>query len=376
MIRLKLVMQLVCLLFVATSSFGQAKKTYTNIPVLLYVSADNQPDTMGFNLAVQLPEVVYALILQERLILWDSPKKTIQITADALQAIEKNTESSFMKSKSIFFNELWTTSKKRSSFQIVGFSFMNTGSKGKVSYGFIDFKELAPLIANELVKTNQNGAAQVSLLEALFSRRYIYTILQFGNQNLKDNFAASIQIMDNMNAPHKKQLNTFSLPETKEIVYSILRNPAQKDGGGELIFSWFEELFKQNKELLYELGGDKYFNFISYNSELAVTRIEIEEIWKKRGDEIVFLPKSITVYVNNKKLSPISIHMTNRLNLNIGLKNLEDIFMEKAFLFELVRINRTYITQEESPLYISALREFSWTQLSRYVKFSEKKLNN
>jgi hypothetical protein len=68
--------------------------------------------------------------------------------------------------------------------------------------------------------------------------------------------------------------------------------------------------------------------------------------------------------------------MTNRLNLNIGLKSLEDIFMEKAFLFELVRINRTYITQEESPLYISALREFSWTQLSRYVKFSEKKLNN
>lgn len=376
MIRLKPIIHLICLLLTAISSLGQTKKNYNNIPVLLYVSAENQPDTMGFNLAVQLPEVVYALILQERLILWDSPKKTIQITADALQAIEKNTESSFMRSKSIFFNELWTSTKRRSSFQIIGFSFMNTGSQGKVSYGFIDFKELAPLIANELVKTNQNGAAQVSLLEAIFSRRYIYTILQFGNQNLKDNFAASIQIMDNMNAPSKKQLSTFRFPETKEIVYSILRNPAQKDEGGELVFSWFEELLQQNKELLYELGGDKYFNFKTYNSELAVTRIEIEEIWKKRGEEIVFLPKSITVYVNNKKLNPISIHMSNQLNLNIGLKNLEDIFMEKGFLFELVRINRIYITQEESPLYIMALREFSWSQLSRYVKFSEKKINN
>jgi len=349
----------------------EAKNIYSNVPVLIFLSSENQPDTMGFNIAAQLPELVYALLLQEKITLWDSPKKTIKISADALASIEKNTKTEFLKSKNVFFNELWTSSKNKFSFEILGFSFMNESAKGKVSYGYVDVNEMAPYLFKEQIKTNANGAAFVSYMAALYSRRYLFNVVQFGSENFEKDILKSETILAQSKDPNKKQLSQIELKPIKEVVYSIEKKPSDKTGVGVLLFDGFEKLLYDNLEVFFELGADKYFDFKTYRSEFAITRIEVEEVWEKVGDEILKLPRSITLYVNNKKLNPISIYDLRVLKFNIGLKSIEDILLEKLFDFTLVKINRTFISKEESDLYYLAMKDYSWTQLTRFVKYSK-----
>jgi hypothetical protein len=372
MIQSKSYILIFVLLGVLTTAWAKKPaNSYTDKPVLLYVSAENQPDTMGFNIATQLPELIYALLLQEKITLWDSPKKSIKISAEALQSIEKNTKSEFTKTKSIFMNELWTSSKRKTSFFIVGISFMNESVKGKVSYGYVDLAEASPFLEKEYVKTNQNGSAFVNFMQALYSRRYLYTLVQFGEENFRENINLAEKIKEDAFGNHKKQVSIFKLQDVKNVVYSIRHNPAEKDGGGVLMFDGFEKILSENRELFFELGAHQFFNFKTYKSELAVTRIEVEEIWRKKGDDIITTPISITLYVNNKKLNSISISELRKMQTNLSLKFVEDILLEKPYEIDFVRINRAFIKPEESDKYLNAIKEHSWTQISRYVKYSE-----
>lgn len=349
----------------------QAKNTYTDVPVLLVVSADNQPDTMGFNLAGQMPEVIYALILQEKITLWDSPKKTIKISADALQSIETSTKTEFTKTKYIFINELWKSTRNKFLFYIAGLSFMNESPNGRVSYGYIDMEEAAPYLYKEFIKTNANGSAFVTYMAALYSRRYLFSVVQFGSENFEKNIDMGVKIHAQATDPDKKNETQITLKPIKEIIYSIDKKPIDKYGVGMQLFEGFEKLLSENLEIFFELGADKYFDFKRYRSEFAVTRIEVDEVWEKYGDNIIMTPRTIIIYVNNKKLNPISIVDLRILKFNIGLKSIEDILLEKQFDFQLVKINRTFIGPEDAPLYYQAMREFSWTQLTRFVKYSQ-----
>ncbi|MCO6495652.1 MAG: hypothetical protein J5I91_08250 [Bacteroidetes bacterium] len=349
----------------------KAKGIYTNVPVLLVVSSENQPDTMGFNLAGQLPEIIYALVLQEKITLWDSPKKTIKISADALQSIENSTNTEFTKSKYIFINELWTSSRNKFAFDIIGLSFMNESPKGRVSYGYIDMEEAAPFLFKEHIKSNANGPAFVSYMAALYSRRYIFSVVQFGTENFEKNIDLEAKIHAQAVNPDKKQETQIFLKPIKEVTYSIDKKPIDKYGIGMQLFDGFEKLLFENLEVFFELGADKYFDFKKYRSEFAVTRIEVDEVWEKYGDYITMIPRSITIYVNNKKLNPISIEYLRILKFNIGLKSIEDILLEKQFDFQLVKINKSYINPEDATLYYQAMKEYSWTQLTRFVKYSK-----
>ena len=57
--------------------------------------------------------------------------------------------------------------------------------------------------------------------------------------------------------------------------------------------------------------------------------------------------------------------------LLINFKTLEDVLLEKAFNFSLYKINRDLIPYTESAVYLKALREYKWTQVSNYVKYSK-----
>lgn len=346
-------------------------KSFSNVPVLIQVNRENQPDTMGFNLAAQLPEVIYSLVLQNKITLWDSPKKNIQISADALISIEENTRSEFVKSKSIFLNELWGSNPRRSDFYIVGISFMNRTQSGNISYGYIDLEEAAPFFAKEMVKANLNGFIQVNLMEALYSRRYVFNLLQFDRINFRENTALAEQFKKEIFSTNKRIKSLVKLDFKKEIVYNILKNPEIKEGLGMKIFQGFEHLLSENLEIFFELGADPFFDFKTYRSELAITRIEVTEHWHQYKDFIYTYPLSLTLYVNNKKLKPLSIQELNAMKTTIQLKSVYDVLQEKNFNYNLVRINRTYLAEEEAPFFLKALKDYSWTQLSTYVKYLE-----
>lgn len=350
---------------------AQSSVNFAEVPVLLLVSSENQPDTMGFSIATQLPELIYSLILQDNVTLWDSPKKNIKIPADALQAIENATQTSFLESKNIFFNEVWTANNKKFSFKIYGFSFMNIGPKGKVSYGYVELSELELFLKQERIKSNVNGYAHVTVWDALMSRRYLFSVVQFDRDNFERNPGLAETYRSIAISPQLKHITQVRLQPTKEIVYSIDKKPAQKEGMGFQLFDGLEQILYENMDVFFDLGADKYFDFKTYRSEFAITRIEVEEIWEKKGDKVGMSAKSLVLYVNNKKLKPISVEELRKLQFSIALKSIEDILIEKQFSYQIVRVNKSMIASEDAPLFLRGLLEHEWSQLSRYVKYSK-----
>ena len=101
--------------------------------MLTHLNKTEQKDTMGFNLVEALPVLVYRLIEQNKVPLWDSPDKGLNIGFESLKNIEKNSATRFTEISDLFFNELWSSNRKRTRFDILGFSFINKNDKGEAN---------------------------------------------------------------------------------------------------------------------------------------------------------------------------------------------------------------------------------------------------
>lgn len=348
----------------------QAAKTYTEVPVLIHLSRAEQEDTNGFNLVEHLPSLVYKHILAGDIKLWDSPKKQIAISPEALKNIEESNNVSFVRTQNLFINELWTSSRRRTEFVIVGISFLSESQKGKVSFGYVDLVEVLPIFGRELIPTNVNGPAMLTYVDALYSRRYIFNVMQFGTKDFSVNPSASFEVKKDAFYSRKKVMGIYKIPATKMITYVIEKNIAEINDPGTDCMHSIEKYLNENKEVLFNIGGDKYFDYHRKNLEITVTRIEITEIWEKKGNQIVYKPYQVRIFANNKPLNTIPFEEVARWQLLINFKTLEDILMEKSFQFSIYKINRDLIAYTESNLYLKALREYKWTQVSNYVKYS------
>jgi hypothetical protein len=131
-----------------------------------------------------------------------------------------------------------------------------------------------------------------------------------------------------------------------------------------------EKYLNDNKEVLFNLGGDKYFDFQNRLLDITVTRIEITEIWEKKNGVIHYTPYAIRIFANNKPLNTISFTEMSSWQLMINFKTFEDILQEKSFAYSIYKINNELIPYTESSLYLKALLEYKWTQVSMYVKYS------
>lgn len=364
----KRTLHIICLILSCTSL--QAAKIYTEVPVLIHLSRSEQEDTNGFNLVENLPGLVYKQIIGGQLKLWDSPKKQIVISPAALKDIEESNQVSFAHSQNLFVNELWTSSRRKTDFVIVGLSFLSESPKGKISFGYIDVLEAMNVLGKELIPTNVNGPAAMTYIEALYSRRYNFNVLQFGSKDFSVNPSASFEYKKDAFYSKKKVQGLYKIPSTKMVTYVIEKNIAEINDPGTDCMRSIEKYLNDNKEVLFNLGADKYFDYQRKNLEVTVTRIEVTEIWEKKGNLIVYTPKYLRIFVNNKPLNIISFEEIARWQLLINFKTMEDILMEKSFQFSLYKINRDLIAYTESSLYLKALREYKWTQVSNYVKYS------
>ena len=70
-------------------------------------------------------------------------------------------------------------------------------------------------------------------------------------------------------------------------------------------------------------------------------------------------------------MNTLSFEEVAKWQLLINFKTLEDVLLEKAFNFSIYKINRDLIPYNESAVYLKALREYKWTQVSNYVKYSK-----
>lgn len=348
----------------------EAAKSYTEVPVLVHLPISEQDDTFGFNLVEHLPSLIYKQILDGNIKLWDSPKKNISISGEALKNIESNNNVSFARTQNLFLNELWTSSRRKTEFVIVGLSFLSESSKGKISFGYVDLAEAFSILSNELIPCNVNGPAQLNYVNALYSRRYFFNVLQFGAKDFSVNPAASFDIKRDAFYSRKKIQGLYKIPQTKMVTYVIEKNVSEVNDPGTDCMLSIEKYLNGNKEVLFNLGGDRYFDYMRPVHEITVTRIEIMEIWEKKGNLIQYKPYKIKIYANNKPLDPISFEELSKWQILINFKTMEDILQEKSFQFSLYKINRDLIPYTESNLYLKALREYKWTQVSNYVKYS------
>jgi hypothetical protein len=348
----------------------QAKKTYTEVPALIHLASNEQDDTSGFNLVEHLPGLLYEKILNGSLKLWDSPKKQVLISSNALQNIEKSNNVTFSKSGHLFINELWSGTRRKTDFVIIGFSFLSESPKGKISFGYVDIQEAMNILASNYIPCNVNGPALLTYIDALYSRRYHFNLLQFGNKDFSVNPTQSLQIKNDAFYSKKKINGLYQLPKTKMVTYTIEKNAGLPNDMGTEIVASIENFLNSNREVFFNIGGDKYFDYQNKNINVTITRVEITEIWEKNSNQITFKPYKIRIFVNNKPLNELQFSDVANWQLLFNFKSFEDVLKEKSFEYNLYKINSELIYFTDSPLYIKALKDYKWSQVSYYVKYS------
>jgi hypothetical protein len=343
---------------------------YTEVPAMLHLDVNRQNDTLGFNLPARLPSYLYNLIREDKLNLWDSPRKNSRISFESLQAIERNSGTSMTRTHHLFLYELWSSTRRRTDFVVLGFSFVNHTKEGKVSYGYVDAREAFSYLVNTPIEVNVNGPAQLTYWQAITSRRYHYNLIQFGKKELNEQPEKSFQIRDKAFNNHRDIQGIYRIPNTKDVQYSIEPDVNDPNEEGFIFMSKLQDFLNANREIFFNIGGSRYYDYKTYLSELVVTRIEVNETWTKSPLGFVqYQIQSVTIFVNNKKLDPVSIDLIGSFNILYKFKTAEDLLKEKHFKYQLLRINNTYIAEPDADKYLKALEKYRWTQVSNYVRF-------
>lgn len=342
---------------------------YTNKPVLVNLNINRQSDSMGFNMVYELQNHCYKHIMAGTLKLWDSPQKNIRISPSALQAIEQSSETHFNKTANVFFHEFWSSGRNKTTFTIVGISFINDGKKGKVSYGYIDLKESWNTLSSIILECNVNGPSEIKLTDAFYSRNYNFNVVQFGKRQFAKKPENAIQIRDKAFYGKRDIEGLFSIPQSKDVYYKIVAHTDDLDDPGNMIMTNMQRFFNENKDVLFNLGADNYHDYKTLKNDVLVTGIEFHEEWKQRGKVIEYEVKDIVIYINNKPLNRITADVVYEWGLLYRFKTMEDLIQEKSYDMVLTRINSTLIPEWDSHKYLKALNVYNWSQVSRYVQF-------
>jgi len=343
-------------------------------PVMLFLSAKDQPDTLGYNLVTELPAMLYEALIDGRIPLWDSPEKQIQILPKSLKAIEESNDLSFAASPRLFILEKWTIEKKMLRCEPTGFYFSDRSAKGdEIAYGFVDYSDAELSLTSTAINTNANGSCFETFKYILLNHLYFYNVVQFGSkkitsfeesQRIKRQYAASLS--EGLHPP----------PDTKKIVYAV-----EKPGAEEVSLSagaatyellkMIEDFLNSNKEVYLNFGGDKISDFRTVNGpqSIVVRSLEAEEIWTRNDTGIDAQLIALTVNLENGTLAPFTPEDLWKLDIRTGEKSLNNLLKQKEFYFRILIINAEAISKEESPKYLKALQKFSWNQVKEYVKY-------
>ncbi|MBP6334063.1 MAG: hypothetical protein KA444_01225 [Bacteroidia bacterium] len=339
-------------------------------PVLLFLSRQDQVDTVGYNLVNELPVLVYREIMSGRVPLWDSPEKSIQIKPTSLKRLEESSGDEFIHAKQLFIYELWDLDKKKGDLQTVGFFFSSRTPRGEeVSYGFVEYVLMDSLLRSTLIPLNSNGNCDLTFHEVLKSKYYFYNIVQIGEKKIT-NIKEAIALKEDV----KGFVNQHTIPvvhDCKYIRYSIEPNDSIQEESrlkSNLFIQSLQLYLNENREVFYNLGGDRIRNFIQ-PYKITITRIEVEEKWRKVQDAILYELLSIKVFAENQPLDIISLTDIHVLDFITDFKAVQDFLMEKEFYFRIVKVNNQEIVEAQSEAYLKGLHTWKWNQLSEFVRY-------
>ncbi len=359
------------LLLIAALMLLLFSPTRGQIPVILRVSASEQSDTTGCNFVKELSRISYFAIMNGKAKLWNSPSKEIRIMPASLAEIEKSSGTSFLEQDVVFIYEYWTNINKVLSSQTSGFLFSNKSRNGAdVEYGYVEYQELQSVFLSERVMTNANGNYNANLASYIDAKNYNFNFLQFMGKVIT-NKEDSRTIFSEFIGNSKFNTNLFSSNEIpqKKVTRSIdfiTDASGEKALNSNKILVAFEKYLRQNEEVLYNLGGEKVLPHIQ-KGKWRVTKIELNELWKKINGEIFSDPLSMTVFINDSALNEISYREMLKMELKINEQPFIDYLKQQQYLFIIRQINHQEIPRSQSYAYQKALLEADWKRMTEYI---------
>jgi hypothetical protein len=356
---------LLMMAFLLSFSAVQAK----NRNVILRISRYTQKDTLGYNLLDRLPGVVYEAILDNRVKLWDSQQKRLEITASTLRDIEKSYKLSFKEIDNVFLYEIWTEKKKTITAVPQGILFATRNDKNEeISFGYVDYRDVESLFSTALLPVNANGFLDTDVQQVLLLKRYDYSIVQYGTK-LITNSSLSEKIKNDVF--HRRMLVSAAAPavQSKRVVYSFERQPSG-DAGQQVANQLLDTLgtyLQNNPEEYFNMGADRFDNYVN-QKEINVNKAEVVEIWTKSQGAISFRPEQVVIYSNDFSLDPQPAGKLAEWKLTAGGTSYMDALMQKKFSYSILKINDQVIRSSDAAAYAEALQKAGWTQLTEYVK--------
>ena len=126
------------------------------------------------------------------------------------------------------------------------------------------------------------------------------------------------------------------------------------------------EYFIRNQEIYYNMGGDRITSHLNRN-KLRVTKIEVNEIWRKLGSEILYEPKSILIYVNDSALNEINARNIAEFEFRYGETDLLGFLRTREFSIIITKINSETIESKDAFIFQKALMTEEWNKLNKYA---------
>lgn len=359
-----LLIQLTAWILCPALSFSQ------EIPVLLMLKRSEQVDTSGCNFVEQVTALVYKEILSGKVKLWDSQKKDIQITGPTLQSIEKASGVNFTEQESVFIYEMWDNSKREVLTRTIGFSFVQRGNtEEEVNFGYVDYAELNELFMKTKINTNASGLYSSTFTTYLLSKNFAYNIVQFGGKPVRSSGESEdLRKAYVKDMPFNQTLLGFYPPDkyVSYIIDNITEGTDAKSSNSKKMIKKIEEYFQQNQEEFFNLGGDRITSHIQKN-KFKVTRVEVNEIWRKIDNSITYDPRSIIIHVNDSALDEISSKELQAMDIMINDAQIYEFLKEKNYNIIITRINSQVIPRKDAYLYFRALQLAEWNKVIQFV---------
>ncbi|MFM7901258.1 MAG: hypothetical protein ACKPAD_04655, partial [Bacteroidota bacterium] len=251
-----------------------------------------------------------------------------------------------------------------------GFYFAHKSERGtETVFGYVDYADVAELFSKTRIATNASGNFSATLETALKSKNFNYRLIQLGNQSVKTPSEGQDLLYAFVG---KRVFNESTLgyyPPDKNITYLI---DTYSDGtdtqslNGKRLSKLLGEYFFRNQEIYYNMGGERITSHLNRN-KLRVTKIEVNEIWRKLGSEILYEPKSILIYVNDSALDEINARNIADFEFRYGETDLFGFLRTREFNIIITKINSETIERKDAFIFLKALMTEEWNRLNLYV---------
>lgn len=351
---------LISLFFISCGS--QLPIGYDYTPVLLHLDKNKQHDSIGFNLASEIPKLLYGKILSNDVPLWESPDKKLRIDKETFLEMERSARNPFVESNNFFIYQVWRIYKRSFSFGVIGFSFSGVTREGrKISYGYVDAIDVMSLMKDRNIPCNVNGSGYLSYWDAIHSMAYDFNLVQFGTEDFKDAPQKSFELRDQAIKNPKVRRDLYEIRRDKEIVYRVVAPDITTNVNNKAIYTVLESFVNDNKQTILNAGGSEYLSHIA-NNHWKIDNIIIKEKWSKFNNLPFQELQTIQLFIAGKPIY-LGKRELQEMGVKIKLQGPEEYFSGKEFDFVLQRINSEEIKATQSEKYYKSLLTNEWNNI-------------